>query len=157
MDNTNHWQEINRYYKLWYDVTQLYVKWAKQHGTTYNSVVVMRTILENKDACTPKMICDRRGLPKQTVSTILRDFEKKGYIVLVGSETDGRSKMISLTPSGAAYGTAISDALYQQDVQVANIMGIDKFKELNEILAVYIKLYREIGNSGSEGKQGDGI
>ena len=145
MNKSDYWSEIDRYYQLWYEVTQLYVKWAKQQGSTYNAILVLRTILCNRENCTAKVICEKRGLPKQTVSTILKDFEDKGYITFSDYSEDKRSKVISFTEKGLAYAEKINDSLYEQDYKVVEKMGFDKIKELNEILSLYTKYYREAG------------
>lgn len=50
-----------------------------------------------------EMISEEWNIPKQTVNTILKDFQKKGYINMVSDDSDKRNKLICLTESGMEY------------------------------------------------------
>lgn len=142
-------EQINRYYQLWCDSTQLYEKWAKQRGITYNTVLALCTLINNQEQCTQKMICDQWGLPKQTVNTILKDFEKKGYVTFAYLPSDKRNKLISLTEEGKKYANEISSALYHLDIYAAEKMGLERMISLNENIEHYLKFFREAEqNSG---------
>ena len=136
-------EQIDRYYQLWCDATQLYEKWAKQRGITYNTVLTLCTLLSNQKHCTQKMICEQWGLPKQTVNTILKDFEQKGYVTFANMQSDKRNKLISLTDSGSKYATEISTALYALDFYAIGKMGMTRMTDLNDNLDLYLKYYRE--------------
>ena len=146
--NDNFEKQIERYYQLWYDVRQLYDRWAKQHGTTYNAVTTIRTILKEEGHCTQKLICDRQKLPKQTVNTILKDFQERGYVSFSDLAADKRNKLIFLTEQGRIYAKEISAALYQKDFQVAKKMGLDRMEALIECLTLYAKYYHETDGIG---------
>ena len=148
MENAELREQIDRYYQLWCDVTQLYEKWAKRRGITYNTVLTLCTLLSNQEHCTQKMICEQWGFPKQTVNTILKDFKKKGYVTFAYLESDKRNKLISLTDSGSEYANEISSALYALDFYAIEKMGLTRMTTLNNNLALYLKYYRE-------GEQGD--
>lgn len=142
-------EEINRYYQLWCDATQLYEKWSKQRGITYNTVLAFCTLLSNQEHCTQKMICEQWSLPKQTVNTILKDFEKKGYVSFAYMPSDKRNKLISLTDNGREYANEISSALNNLDTYAAKKMGLDGMKSLNNSLAFYLKYFREAEQDSS--------
>ena len=46
------------------------------------------------------MISEKWHIPKQTVNTILKDFQNKGYVEMVSSEDDKRNKIVCLTEAG---------------------------------------------------------
>lgn len=135
--------QMERFYQLWYDIRQQYSSWAKEQGTTYNVITTIRTILKEQGHCTQKLICERQHLPKQTVNTILKDFEEKGLVTFSESTEDKRNKLITLTESGLTYAKETSAALYQKDFEVANKMGFDRMESLIENLSLYAQLYRE--------------
>ena len=135
--------QMERFYQLWYDIRQQYSNWAKEQGTTYNVITTIRTILKEQGHCTQKLICERQRLPKQTVNTILKDFEGKGFVTFSESAEDKRNKLITLTESGLAYAKETSAALYQKDLEVAKKMGLDRMESLIENLSLYVQLYRE--------------
>lgn len=150
MEDTDLQEQTNRYYQLWCDATQFYEKWSKQRGITYNTVLVLCTLLSNQEHCTQKMICEQWGLPKQTVNTILKDFEKKGYVSLAYMPSDKRNKLISLTNIGREYANEISEALYNMDSYAANKMGLDGMKDLNNSLALFLNYSHEANQNGNE-------
>lgn len=143
-------EQINRYYQIWCDATQLYEKWSKQRGITYNTVLALCTLLSNQEHCTQKMICEQWGLPKQTVNTILKDFEKKGYVSLTSLPSDKRNKRILLTDVGRDYANEISVALNNLDSYAAEKMGLENMKNLNDSLTLYLKYFREAEQNSSE-------
>ena len=135
--------QMERFYQLWDDIRQQYSNWAKEQGTTYNVITTIRTILKEQGHCTQKLISQRQRLPKQTVNTILKDFEEKGFVTFSESTEDKRNKLITLTESGLTYAKETSAALYQKDYEVAEEMGLDRMESLIENLTLYAKLYRE--------------
>ena len=135
--------QMERFYQIWYDIRQQYSSWAKKQGTTYNMITTIRTILKEQGHCTQKLICERQRLPKQTVNTILKDFEEKGYVTFIESAEDKRNKLISLTDKGFALAKEITETLYQKDFVVAEKMGFDCMETLIENLSLYAQLYQE--------------
>lgn len=150
MEESTLHEELNRYYQLWCDATQLYEKWSKQRGITYNYVLTLCTLLNNQEYCTQKMICDQWGLAKQTVNTILKDFEKKGYVTFTNLSSDKRNKLILLTDDGKSYANEISEALTNLDMYAFQKMGIDRMKYLNDSLELYLKYFREAEHGTEE-------
>ena len=93
-------------------VISLYGKWAKKKGLNYNSLMVLYA-MEGLEKCTQKDICDKWMLPKTTVSTILNEFQKLGYVELVKDKMDRREKIIKLTETGQVYSLSILTELHE--------------------------------------------
>lgn len=68
------------------------------------------------DRICQKDLEEKFGIAKSTVTNILKLMEKKGYIVRISDEKDGRAKILELTESGIA--------LHRRIVEV-----IDRFHE----------------------------
>ena len=100
MDNLSLTKELDRFYYLRRESIAIYEDWAKQKGLSNNVVMVMESIYSNRENCTPSSISHKWFIPKQTVNTILRDFEKKEYITLLQHPKDKRNKIIRLTKKG---------------------------------------------------------
>ena len=92
--------QLQRYYALWKECTAMYEEWSKDQGLSSNGVFVLHSFYESNGRCTQKMISEKWNIPKQTVNTILKDFQKKGYINMVSDDSDKRNKLICLTESG---------------------------------------------------------
>ena len=59
MEKSDLHEQLNRFYELWCDTTQLYENWSKQRGITYNYVLTICTLLSNQEHCTQKLICEQ--------------------------------------------------------------------------------------------------
>lgn len=149
MTHTNHnapLQQMQTYYHYWSEMNRAYENWAKLHGISYNAMNVLYSLWENPTSCTQGTICRQWMLPKQTVNTILKDFEKKGYIRFVNALPDGRKKQIHLTKTGTFYAENIIPKLQQLEVRVISDMGKEQteaFLNTTAQFVNYFKLYME--------------
>ena len=97
---TKNRKSLEKYYNLWQETTILYERWARLHGLTYNSLTVLIAVADRRrGTCTQKSICREWALPKQTVNTILKDFEKQGAARPYSSQKGGGTS--AGVPSGA--------------------------------------------------------
>lgn len=85
-------EQINKYYSVWQEFNYVYEDWAKVHGVSVNSLLVLSAIYEGTEDCTQKKISQRWRIPKQTINTILKDFERKGFVQLLPMKKDERKK-----------------------------------------------------------------
>lgn len=104
-------EQLEKYYDFWFTLNDIYEKWAKQQGLTFNSLFTLFVIDEYPN-CTQKLICEKILLPKQTVNTILTAFEKKGYIKKEEAKEDKRNKYIILSQEGKKWAQDILSNLY---------------------------------------------
>ena len=106
----------------------LYGEWAKNHGITYNMLVVLCALDQAPD-CTQKQISVERMIPKQTVNTIIKELERKGYLQISEGE---REKRVSFTENGRVYAGAILEKLYQLEDRVMERMGPEMCRAMLE-------------------------
>ena len=90
-------RQLKEYYGLWNQTNALYTRWAKDHGMTCDALFVLYAIYYGGGNCRQKEICREWSMPKQTVSSILKNFEEKGYLSFQPDEADRRGKKIGLT------------------------------------------------------------
>ncbi len=62
--------------------TVVYEEWAKAHGLSVNSLLVLCAINDGGDDCTQKKISQRWLIPKQTIHMVFKDFERRGFVEL---------------------------------------------------------------------------
>lgn len=141
--------QMTRYYEVWREGNDLYDKWAKAHGLSMNSLLALISIYEGEGDCTQKQISQKWLIPKQTVHSILQDFEGKGYVSLGPAPRDKRNKAIRLTPAGRAYAEEILAALRQRELFAVEQMGVKRMKELNHLTALFSHYF-------SQAEAGDG-
>ncbi len=80
IDNTVLMEQLNKYYDVWLEYNYVYAEWAKAHGLSVNSLLVLCAIHDGGEGCTQKKISQRWLIPKQTVNMVFRDFEHKGFV-----------------------------------------------------------------------------
>ena len=76
--------QLQRYYALWKECTAMYEEWSKDQGLSSNGVFALYSFYESNGRCTQKMISEKWNIPKQTVNTILKDFQKKSLLFVGG-------------------------------------------------------------------------
>ena len=89
---------LRRFYALWRENNDIYAEWAQARGLSYFELLVILSLAEGEK--TQRQICDQWTLPKQTVHSILRAFQRQGWVTLEPMEADRRNKAVRLTPAG---------------------------------------------------------
>ena len=94
----------------------------------------MEKLLQYPEGGFPSEIADRLYLPRQTMSGILRNLEKSGYIVRSFHPSDGRRKVIRLTESGRAYISELLVQLNQAQMRAYALLTVAEQKQLNYLM-----------------------
>lgn len=134
---------LRQFYTVWRETNAVYDDWAASHGLSTNETIILHALLEDERPCTQKSICQKWGCPKQTVNTILRNFEKLGYVQLSALQADKRNKEIVLTQTGRTYAEKTIGKLYQSEMHVINTMGEKKIAQLNSLMAQFSNCFKE--------------
>lgn len=135
--------QLQRYYTLWKDCTAAYEDWSKAQGLSSNGVLVLYSFCNGEEICTQKSISQKWCIPKQTVNTILKDFQKQGYVEMISMPEDKRNKLLRLTPSGQQFANAVVGKLRQKEIQILDEMGPEAMTALNDHLEQFVRLFRE--------------
>jgi len=136
-------EQINKYYSVWQEFNYVYEDWAKVHGISVNSLLVLAVIYEGTEDCTQKKISQRWRIPKQTINTILKDFERKGFVQLLPMKKDERNKLIQFTEKGRQYADVIISKLRKVELFVSEEMGMERIKQLNENMTIFVTLFKK--------------
>lgn len=148
MENRDWMEQIDRYYGVWRETNAVYEDWARARGLTFNSVLVLLTLWEEKEGCTQKQISQKWQIPKQTVNMIFKDLDQKGLIWMAPMESDRRNKLVHLTETGVGYAGQIVTELRQQERLAAEEMGMERMSRMSEDMALFMTLFRK-GDSRS--------
>ena len=138
-------EQLNKYYAVWQEYNYVYEKWAKAHGLSVNSLLMLSAIHEGGEDCTQRKISQRWMIPKQTINMILKDFERKGFVELLPMQEDKRNKLIRFTPAGNEYADSIISKLREVELFVIEKMGIERMKQLNDDTALFVELFSKAG------------
>lgn len=145
MGNSVFMEELNKYYDIWLEYNHAYEEWAKAHGLSVNSLLVLCAIHDGGDGCTQKKISQRWRIPKQTTNMAFKDFERKGFVELSPLPEDKRNKAIRLTEAGKAYADAIISSLREAELSAIKEIGIERMRQLNENMALFAMHFSNAG------------
>lgn len=82
----------------------------------------------------PSQLADRVGITKQSVNDLLAHLEQHGYLSRVPDSTDGRARVIRLTPKGRRLEQTIYAEAGAAQVRIAEILGRRRFAQLHSSL-----------------------
>ncbi|MBU3155024.1 MarR family winged helix-turn-helix transcriptional regulator [Clostridium estertheticum] len=123
-------EQINLYYKYYFEFGNTYHLWAKKHGIQDTVLFVLSEINETSPYCTQNKICEKMFLPKQTVSLILSGLEKKGYILRELNPQDRRNKIVRFTEQGDQYAKNILRKLKLAEIEALSNMSKEERKSM---------------------------
>lgn len=141
-------RERQRYYALWKESNIVYEEWAKSHGMSANSLLILEALYDG--IRTQKEISQKWCIPKQTINTILKDLEAQGYLELTAMAQDKRNKQIELTSKGRLFADRIITQVQEKELYVIRQMGLERMKSMNDDLELFISLFRAGGVSKNE-------
>ncbi len=142
-------EQLNQYYAVWQEYNYVYEEWAKAHGLSVNSLLVLCAIHDGGDDCTQKKISQRWLIPKQTINMVFKDFERRGFVELFPLLEDKRNKVIRFTKAGKEYADTIISKLRKAELFAVEEIGIERMKQLNENMALFVKFFSKAGGRES--------
>lgn len=111
----------------------LYAQWARQQGISPNMLAFFYALTTRTEPYTPSQFCDTWGMPKQTLTSIMREQEKRGLFELVPVPGNAKLRHMRLTPSGTAYAEEMLHPLWQAEMQALEQMGKQKVRLMVEL------------------------
>ena len=81
----------------------LYDEYAKRHGMSMKTLLVVNVLFYAKEGMTQKEICQRTFHSKQTVNLIVKHLLAEDYVTVTEIPEDRRNKQIQMTETGRAY------------------------------------------------------
>ncbi|WP_425756526.1 MarR family winged helix-turn-helix transcriptional regulator [Ihubacter sp. rT4E-8] len=145
INNSKLMEQLNLYYTAWQECNYVYEAYAKSHGLSFNSLLVISALSEDCENCTQKKISQRWMIPKQTVNMILKDLERNGLVELRPLPSDKRNKVIKLTAAGKGYAASVISELRKVELSAVEEMGMEKMQQLNENTTLFVELFRKAG------------
>ena len=117
---------VNAYCKLRDVQFAAYEMYARKHHLTAKELFVLDLIWFSENGCFQSYICDRLSATKQTISAIVKKFQKLGYVTLSASEDDHRNKLIQLSDTGRVYAKRIIQPAADAEIDaMAQLCGED--------------------------------
>jgi Transcriptional regulators len=132
-------QELNTIYK---ETDAIYSEFAKRSGMSDCAFWLMYALCEADGKCTQKELCSQWVMSKQTVNSALNGLKKSGYISLILSETDKRSKLIMLTDKGLQFKEKNIDIVFHLEERVLQRLNNTEITAMLESNRKYQELLR---------------
>ena len=114
----------------------VYSAWAKEHGVSYNKMLVIYTAQDN-GYCTQKQICESYLLPKQTVNHVFVSMIADGELTECPEYNSGREKAYALTEKGKTLSRPLLDSIGTVEENAVEAMGEEKMNLLTELISEY--------------------
>jgi DNA-binding MarR family transcriptional regulator len=98
-----------------------------------HSVAVFRTI--DPEGTRPGELARRAGVTPQAMAEFVRYLEGRGYVERVPDPTDGRARLVRLTPRGREAADAAHVVFAEIEARWKRTLGAKRFAELRTMLA----------------------
>lgn len=105
------------------NIDSAYAVIAKKHGLTFNALMMV-CLIDESDNVTQKQICDVLHLPKSTVHSILLDFMKQNYVMLIEGSNE-KEKFVVFTELGCQCFSKIIEETWAFEDRILSALGDD--------------------------------
>lgn len=134
-------RQLREFNAIFKETDAIYSRFAKRSGLSDCAFWLLYSVREADGNCTQKEICGQWAMNKQTVNSALKVLEKRGFITLVPSETDKRSRYIVLTEQGERFALENIDIIFQLEQLTLQKMTDTERDAMIEINRRYYKLF----------------
>lgn len=124
-------------------INALYSFWARKQGISRNQLIFF-FCMDNRESCTPSDLSAEWFISKQTLTGILQDLHKQGFVELSPNPADKRSKMIKLTPLGKEKSTSILTPMREMEIKYLKEMGLKESLQLMKSNIAQLKAIKTI-------------
>ena len=128
---------VNAYCKLRDVQFAAYEMYARRFRLTAKELFVLDLIWFSENGCFQSDICDRLSATKQTVSAIIKKFQKLDYVTLVESDADRRNKLIQLTEAGREYAKRVIQPAADAEIDAMAELDGEDIKELVRLTTLF--------------------
>ncbi|MCL2752944.1 MAG: MarR family transcriptional regulator [Defluviitaleaceae bacterium] len=128
--------------ETWHKINCLYDLYAKSLDLSFVSVLVLWTLHNSVAVCTQKELCQKLGLPKQVVNSIIKSFWERGYVELKEAK-DRRNKEIIVTKKGNEFAKKVLSPLSEAEYAVWKGLSPQEIAILAGALEKYIMALEE--------------
>ena len=129
---------VNQYCRLRDVQYAAYELYARKHHLTAKELFVLDIIWFAADGCLQTDICQRLSATKQTISAIVKKFQKRGYISLTESEADRRNKIIHFTSAGIEYAKKIIPPAANAEIDAMGELSEKDIAELVRLTTLFL-------------------
>lgn len=128
--------------KLLYNIDGYYTMYAKRYRVKENELWILYALNDGNEHSQIE-ISQNWDIPKTTINTIIKQFEKVGYVELIQIKGKKREMNIKLTKDGREYAEKLLSDLYLLEKKLYSSFTFDAGNLLNELTEMKDKLYKK--------------
>lgn len=140
--NKNEFNLVNDLNKGIIKCRNIYSLWASRHGISYGEMLVLY-MLREYGYVRQKDICDSYIVPKQTINNVIFKMRNDNLLIYDDKHSMGNIKAFCLTKEGKKYASSLFGSMDKFESCAIALMGLDRLKILDELLADYDKALNE--------------
>lgn len=104
-------RHLDEWIMLWHEFESFYCRFLREYNLSLNGVHILTLLRKSPDGLEPGVIAEKLGIMRQALAPLLNSLEKRNLLIRTGHASDGRRKVVILTPEGVAYTDMIEDAM----------------------------------------------
>ena len=129
----------------------LYDEYAKRHGMSMKTLLVVNVLFYAKEGMTQKEICQRTFHSKQTVNLIVKHLLAEDYVTVTEIPEDRRNKQIQMTETGRAYCEKVVRHITWAEDTAMSMFTQEEQMQLTELSRTFTKNLTMLVNQEFEG------
>ena len=117
----------------------LYDEYAKRHGMSMKTLLVLNALFYAKDGMTQTEVCQRTFQSKQTVNLIVKNLLVEAYVTVTEVPENKRNKIVRMTEAGRAYCEQVVRHITWAEDTAMSLFSPEEQKNLIELSRTFTK------------------
>jgi DNA-binding MarR family transcriptional regulator len=126
--------------EAWHKMDSNFDYYSKSMGVNFPTVLILQLLIDSTEAYTQKEICEKLGLPKQLVFSIIKPFWEQGYVELKEAK-DRRNKDVFITEKGREYALSVIKPLEEAEAVAWANFSDEDFITFVRIMDKYVEAF----------------
>ena len=131
----------------------LYDEYAKRHGMSMKTLLVLNALFYAKDGMTQTEVCQRTFQSKQTVNLIVKNLLAEAYVTVTEVPENKRNKIVRMTEAGRAYCEQVVRHITWAEDTAMSLFSPEEQKNLIDLSRTFTKNLTMLVNEELEKKE----
>lgn len=131
----------------------LYDEYAKRHGMSMKTLLVLNALFYAKDGMTQTEVCQRTFQSKQTVNLIVKNLLAEAYVTVTEVPENKRNKIVRMTEAGRAYCEQVVRHITWAEDTAMSLFSPEEQKNLIDLSRTFTKNLTMLVNEEWEKKE----
>ena len=140
-------------FEAWRSCDNAYMKLIRQWGISLNTVWALEYMAKHPEGVEPTVLADDTNMLRQTITVVLNDLEKRGFLRREFHATDHRKKIIRLTAEGIAFSHKVLDTISGTEQEAADSLSEEEQALLISLSSRFCSSFAEKVNEATTDKK----